>query len=113
MALTKSFKETIQSRIRRDPEFKAQLFAEAIECFLNGDPETGKKVLRDYINATVGFRELSSLTGISPKSLMRMFGPDGNPRASNLFDVTDCIQRHEGLQVNVVVGYPQNGNPGI
>ena len=109
MALTRDFKETIQARIRRDPEFKAQLFAEALECLIKGDVETGNSVLRDYINATIGFKELGSLTGIPPKSLMRMLGPNGNARTRNLFEVTDCIRQHEGIEVSVVVGYSQNG----
>ena len=108
MALTRDFKETVQARIRRDPEFKAQLFAGAVECLIGGDLETGKGVLRDYINATMGFKELASLTGIPPKSLMRMLGPSGNPRARNLFEVTECVQRHQGIVVNVVVGSPQS-----
>ena len=43
------------------------------------DVDTGKAVLRDYINATIGFEELSLVFGKSSKSLMRMFGPKGNP----------------------------------
>lgn len=105
MALTRDFKETVQARIRKDPKFKTQLFAEALECLVRGDVETGNSVLRDYINATSGFKELGNLTGIPPKSQMRMLGPSGNPRARNLFEITDCIQQHEGIQVNVVAGY--------
>jgi len=42
-----------------------------------------KTVLRDYLNATVGFAELAEATHIPCKSLMRMLGPSGNPRADN------------------------------
>ena len=85
MALTRHFKKTIQARIERDPTFREELLKEGVECLLSGDVETGKAVLRDYINATIGFRELGGLTDKSPKSLMRMFGPNGNPQARNLF----------------------------
>jgi len=37
----------------------------------------------------------------SSKSLMRMFGPKGNPQASNIFAVIHCLQEHEGLQLVV------------
>jgi hypothetical protein len=46
---------------------------------LAGDIDTGKAVLRDYINAMIGFEELSRVFDKSSKSLMRMFGPKGNP----------------------------------
>ena len=58
MVLTRSFKETIQARIERDPTFREELLKEGVECLLSGDMDTGKAVLRDYINATIGFREL-------------------------------------------------------
>jgi DNA-binding phage protein len=84
MALTKELKETVKARAERDPAFRAALLSEAAEQLLSGDLETGKAVLRDYINATVGFEKLAKETGTPPKSLMRMLGPKGNPRASNL-----------------------------
>ena len=76
MPLTRDFKETIQARIERDPDFREELLLEkGVECFLSGDLETGKAVLRDYINGTIGFEKLSNLTHKPPKSLMRMLGP--------------------------------------
>ena len=72
-----------------------------MECLLAGDVETGKAVLRDYINAAIGFEQLASLTNKSPKSLMHMFGPNGNPRSSNLFEVIDHLQQREGLVLQV------------
>ena len=81
MSLTRHFKETIQARIKHDPAFREALLKEGVECLLSGDVETGKAVLRDYINATLGFEALGGLTDKSPKSLIRMFGPNGNPQA--------------------------------
>ena len=101
MPLTRDFKETVQARAERDREFREGLLKEGIECLLSGEVEVGKIVLRDYINATIGFEELGSLTGKPPKSLMRMFGPSGNPYARNLFEVISRIQQHEGIQLEV------------
>ena len=101
MSLTRDFKETIKARIDRDPAFQEELLKEGVECLLSGDVDTGKAVLRDYINATIGFQELAGLTEKSPKSLMRMFGPNGNPQARNLFQVIGCLQHREGLQLKV------------
>ncbi|MDE0337923.1 MAG: hypothetical protein OXI80_09665 [Caldilineaceae bacterium] len=101
MPLTRNFKETVQRRAERDPEFRVGLLKEGVECLLAGDVDAGKVVLRSYINATIGFEELGSLTNRPPKSLMRMFGPSGNPQARNLFEVISCIQRYEGVQLEV------------
>ena len=101
MSLTRSFKETIQARIERDPAFREELLKDGVECLLSGDVDTGKAVLRDYINATIGFQELGELTEKSPKSLMRMFGPNGNPQARNLFEIIGRLQEQEGLHLKV------------
>ena len=101
MALTRDFMETVQARAQRDPDFREALLKEGVECLLAGDLDTGKIVLRDYINATIGFEELGSLTNRPPKSLMRMFGPAGNPHARNLLAVISHIQQHEGVHLEV------------
>ncbi|MDP6353181.1 MAG: transcriptional regulator [Alphaproteobacteria bacterium] len=101
MALTRDFKETVMARARRDPAFREGLLAEAIECFLAGDVAAGKILLRDFVNATLGFQELARVTGKTDTSLMRMLGPKGNPAASNLFEIVAHLQRHEGVRFQV------------
>ena len=101
MGLTRSFKQTVQARVLADPAFRDALLQEGVEALLGGDVETGKAVLRDYIKATVGFEQLGAETGASPKSLIRMFGPTGNPQARNLFSVISHLQRHAGLTLHV------------
>ena len=101
MPLTRDFKHTIQARVRRDPAFRKELLREGVECFLSGDIETGKSVLRDYINATIGFAALAEATDHSAKSLMRMLGPAGNPQARNLFEIVDFLQRRERVRFRV------------
>jgi DNA-binding phage protein len=101
MALTRDFKETIQARVRRDPTFRKELLREAIETLLSGDMETGKTVLRDYINATVGFQRLAEATHHSSKSLMRMLGPSGNPQARNLFEIVEYLRQKEKVRFKV------------
>jgi hypothetical protein len=97
MPLTRDFKATVQARLARDPNYRKELLREGVACLLAGDLETGKAILRDYINGTIGFEELSELTHTPTKSLMRMLGPKGNPQARNLFDVIAELQRTEGL----------------
>jgi DNA-binding phage protein len=101
MPLTRSFKQTVQARAHKDSAFRTALLTEGVEAFLGGDIETGKAVLRDYINATIGFDELAIATDLSSKSLMRMFGPGGNPQASNLFAVIGHLQKAERVDLEV------------
>ena len=101
MALTRDFKETVLARVQADPKFRDALLKEGIETMLAGDVDTGKAILRDYIKATVGFEQLGAETGSSPKSLIRMFGPSGNPQARNLFTVISHLQHHAGLTLHV------------
>ena len=101
MAILRDFKETVQARALRDPAFREGLLRESIDNMLAGDIETGKALLRDYINATIGFEELGKLLHKSPKSLMRMCSSSGNPTANNLFDIIHALQQKEGLRLQV------------
>ena len=101
MPLTRAFKETIQARIEKDPAFRDELLREGIQCLLSGDLDVGKAILRDYINATMGFEKLSNLTQKPAKSLMRMFSPKGNPRARNLFEIISLLQKAGGLRLGL------------
>jgi DNA-binding phage protein len=101
MALTRSFKDHIKAKIQSDPEFRQALFQEAVQTLIEGDIGTARAVLRDFINATVGFAALAKATGIPPKSLMRMFGPSGNPTAANLSEVIRVLQKKTGVHLEV------------
>lgn len=101
MALIREFKETVLARVQADPAFRDALLKEGVESLLAGDVDTGKAILRDYIKATVGFEQLGAETGSSPKSLIRVFGPTGNPQARNLFSVISHLQRYAHLILHV------------
>jgi DNA-binding phage protein len=101
MARTKSFKELVQREVKADKKFAKALLREGVDAMLSGDVDTGKTILRDYIKATVGFEKLGAATGAPPKSLIRMFGPRGNPQAKNLFSVIGYLQKRAGLRLHV------------
>lgn len=111
MALTRAFKDTVQARAASDPAFKEALLAEAVNALLEGDLDLGKAVLREYINATIGFDALATATGTPAKSLMRMFGPGGNPTAANLFAVISSLQRESGVSLLVHAAYSRKHEP--
>jgi hypothetical protein len=101
MARSKSFKELVQNQVKADKKFAEALLREGVDAMLSGDVDTGKTILRNYIKATVGFEKLGAATGSPPKSLIRMFGPRGNPQAKNLFSVIGYLQKRAGLRLHV------------
>ncbi len=101
MTLTRAFKETVRARVLKEPTFRAALLKEAVDALLGGDVETGKALLRDYVNATIGFERLGAAVGVPAKSLFRMFGPRGNPQARNLFAVIEYLQAATGISLQV------------
>jgi DNA-binding phage protein len=102
-SMTRAFSQTIQARAAVDPAFRAALLTEGGDALISGDVDTGRAVLRDDINATVGFEKLAEATGMPGKSLMRMFGPKGNPNAKNLFSVIGVLQEKAGVSLHVEV----------
>ncbi len=101
MALTRDFRKTIQARAKRDPAYRESMLTEAVDNFLSGDVEIGKAMLRDYINATIGFEALSQQIKKPSKSLHRMLSPAGNPKTNNFFEILHFLQRNEGVELLV------------
>ena len=94
-------REQVKWRIRTDDAFSDALFSEAIQVLLADDMATAKSVLFDYIDATIGFAELSVQSGMEEDMLREMFGPAGDPRAGDLFRVLNLLQQHQGIQFEV------------
>ena len=103
MALTKDFRETVRERAQREPAFRRALLQEALQEIYCGDETVGFSLLRDYINATIGFPALARKTKMPSPSLQRMFGPSGNPRANNLFEVIRTLKKAEGVSFHLSV----------
>lgn len=101
MALTRDFREFVLSRVRRDARFREALFTEAINAYLAGDTATGKAVLRDLVNATVGFEGLAVELDKPSKSLHRMLAPHGNPSTENFFGIVSALQKKTRVKLRV------------
>ncbi len=93
MALTRDFKKTVVDRVKRDPAFARALLDEAATLFLSGEPEPARLILRDLVNATVGFEHLAKVTAMPSKSLHRMLSPKGNPSMDNLAAIFDAVRK--------------------
>ncbi|MBI1264479.1 MAG: transcriptional regulator [Alphaproteobacteria bacterium] len=103
MPLTRDFKATIQARAARDLEFRAALYSEALDALLQGDIDTAKSMLRDYVNATIGFERLEAVTGTPRKSLMRMLSAQGNPRLESLGPILRALNGEADVKPQVRV----------
>lgn len=101
MALTKEFRETVYDRAQHDSRFRKALLTEAVNAYLDGDEGTGKAVLRDVINATIGFEKLAADLKKPSKSLHRMLGPSGNPNTANFFAILQVLQKRVGVRLTV------------
>jgi hypothetical protein len=101
MPLAKAFKDVVKARAQADSAFRVALLEDALDAFVNNDLETGKLLLRDTINATVGFEPLGAQLHKSPKSLKRMLNTEGNPRVDDLFAVSAQLKASEGVSFSV------------
>jgi DNA-binding phage protein len=103
MALTRDFKETVAARVQNDPAFAQALLDEAITLFVNGEPESARLILRDLVNATVGFEALADEIHKPAKSLHRMLSKSGNPTMSNVSAIFAAIKRALKVEVRAQV----------
>ncbi|MFO1465402.1 MAG: transcriptional regulator [Steroidobacteraceae bacterium] len=94
MALTRDFKETVIARMEREPAFARALLDEAATLFLRGESAVARSILRELVNATVGFERLSKSTKTPSKSLHRMLSPRGNPSMDNLAAIFRALVVH-------------------
>ena len=101
MGLTKDFRQTTYARAQRDVAFRKALLTEAINAYLSDEEAIGKAILKDFINATIGFEKLATIVRIPSKSLHRMLSPNGNPSTANFFAVLRALQEEIGVQLKV------------
>lgn len=101
MAISRDFKQTVIERVERDPRFARAMLDEAATLFLNGEPDVARSILRDLVNATVGFEPLARKTKTPSKSLHRMLSPSGNPNMDHLAGIFGAVR--ESLNVDIRV----------
>src|ERR1017187_7008205 len=99
MALTRDFKKTVVARVERDPAFAKAMLDEAATLFLSGEPHTARLILRDLVNATVGFEGLAAATALPSKSLHRMLSEKGNPSMDNLAAIFSAVLKELRVEI--------------
>lgn len=101
MGHTRPASETIIARAKRGPKFRAALVGQAIECIVENDVQTAKRLIRDYVLASVGFEVLAKDIGKKPESIMRMLSDKGNPTLKNMAALLSSLKQHESITLHV------------
>lgn len=102
MAKTRKARKRAKRDVQAEDACVKALLCDGVNALLDGDFDTGRPLLRDHIKATVGFIGLGEATGIQAKSLIRMFGPRGNPRANNLFKIIGYLRTNTPFELRDV-----------
>jgi len=102
----------MKAMVDRNPEMATEMLEDALNALLSGNLEEGRLLLRQYINATIGFKELAQRTGKQDKNLMRSLSEAGNPTAANLFEIIQACVKAEGVTVAAQV-MPQSDRPAL
>ena len=86
-------------------EIALALLDEAVTLFFDGEPDTVKLILRDLVNASVGFESLAKDIHKPAKSLHRMLSKSGNPTMSNISAIFAVIKHalHVEIRTGVVM----------
>ena len=96
---THYFKQTMVERAQRNPAIARALLGEAATHFLNGEPHTARLILRDLVNATIGFEALAAETAKPAKSLYGMLSKEGNPTMNNLAAILGVLRTQMGVDL--------------
>jgi DNA-binding phage protein len=78
--------------LRGDRRLTNVLLREAAQALLDGDSLLARTLIRDVIKGAIGYAALSRRTGTPQTSLVRMFGPAGNPTIGNVCNVLAALQ---------------------
>ena len=103
LPLTRGTEHSLVARVERDPKFARALLDEALTLFLNGEPYEAKLILRDLVNATVGFEQLAQEIGKPGKSVHRMLSASGNPTMANLSAIIVAVGRALKVRIEMRV----------
>lgn len=90
--------ELIIQELQDDREFLKEYIEETIRGFFTkGEIGVSCSMLRNIVNATIGFKELASKLDKTDKGLMQMLTVDANPQSANLFQIIQAVLNHENL----------------
>lgn len=107
---TVPYNQMTRDMIAERPEKAVEMLEDAINSILAGELDEGRLLLRQYVNATLGFQELARRTGKIDRGLMRMLSKDGNPTASNLMEIVRACADVQGVEIVATLS-PRTASP--
>ena len=102
MPLSREFVDTIKKQADASKAFRIGLLEDAVSSFVGGQPDDCRRILSNYVKATLGFEELARQLDMTSSSLKRMLGPKGNPKTSNFATIIEALQQNENVVLSVV-----------
>jgi len=106
-----SYKDSMKDMVTRHPNMALEMLEDSINTLLSGNVDEGRLLLRQYVNATIGFKELASRTGKQDKNLMRSLSETGNPTAANLFEIMQACLDYQNVEVSAHIIQPEIYEP--
>jgi hypothetical protein len=93
MVIMRSVELTVRARLQADPGFRDAMLGEVLDLIQTNDLDVGRAVLRQVIQATLGFDRLGVELGLSARDLVRVFGRRGRPQAQELLRTHALLTR--------------------
>ena len=88
--------------LKNDRELRLIYLQEALQLLFGKDEcntKTALVMLRDIVNASIGFQGLSQATGKSDKNLMGMLTAGSNPNIDNICTIIREITKYENADI--------------
>lgn len=103
MLQTRNYHETVISRVQTDRAFAQALFDETLILFINGEADTAKLILRDLVQATVGFELLAEEIHKPVKYLDKILSQSGNPTMNTISKIFAAIKRSLKVEIQTTI----------
>jgi len=98
-----SYNDSLKKLVDENPEMGQQMLEGAVNALFQGEIDEGRILLRQYINATLGFAELGRRLDKDPKNIMRSLGPKGNPTLTNLMAMIQACASAQKMEIQAHV----------
>lgn len=99
MEHTQSFSDVVIERAKTDAVFRVGLLEEAVSEFIsNGDMQVCKSLLRDCIEAGLGFAALARVMSVPAPELHSKFTGGDNPTAQEFLDIVAALCAAEKIE---------------
>lgn len=87
--------EVTVEELKKDREFLRHYLEETISSFFKNEQAVACLMLRDIVNATIGFPALAKKLGTTDKGIMQKLTKESNPSVKSVFSIIQSVLEHE------------------